>query len=73
MSLRLFPVASTVILVVLVTSSVRGRMALPGLYDVLRSVMMVLGGLVVIAIILIVAVAIISGILGMIGRLRTRR
>ena len=46
------------------------RLALPSLFGILRSVMMVLGGLVVIAIILIVAVAIVSGVMGMIGKLR---
>ena len=40
------------------------------LYGVLRTVMMVLGGFVVVAIVLVVAVAIISGVLGMVGRLR---
>ncbi|MCU0305576.1 MAG: hypothetical protein MUC56_16095 [Thermoanaerobaculales bacterium] len=42
-------------------------------FGALRVVMMVLGGLVVVAIILVVGVAIVSGVLGMIGRLRTPR
>ena len=53
-------------------STGRWSAASPGWYDVLRTVMMVLGGLVVIAIVLVVAVAIVSGVLGMIGRLRKR-
>ena len=47
--------------------------AFPGWFGVLRTVMMALGGVVVIAIVLVVSVAIISGVLGMIGRLRKRR
>jgi amino acid transporter len=46
--------------------------ASPDWFGVLRTVMMVLGGIVVIAIVLVVSVAIISGVLGMIGRLRKR-
>ena len=46
--------------------------ALPDWLGVVRTVMMVLGGLVVIAIVLIVAIAIISGVMGMIGKLRKR-
>lgn len=47
-------------------------LALPDLYGIFRTVMMVLGGLVVVAIMLIVAVAIISGVMGMVGRLRKK-
>lgn len=46
--------------------------ALPDWLAIVRSVMMVLGGLVVIVLILIVAVAIISGVMGMIGKLRKK-
>ena len=42
----------------------------PDWFGVVRTVMMVLGGLVVTAIVLIVAVAVISGVMGMIGNLR---
>ena len=41
-------------------------------FGILRTVMMVLGGLVVIALVLIVAIAIISGVMGMIGKLRRK-
>jgi hypothetical protein len=44
--------------------------ALPDWFGVVRTVMMVLGGLVVIVLVLIVAIAIISGVMGMIGKLR---
>lgn len=50
-----------------------GRHGLPDWFGVLRTVMMALGGVVVIAIVLVVSVAIISGVMGMIGRLRRRR
>jgi len=42
-------------------------------FEVLRTVMLVVGGIVVVAIVLVLSVAIISGVLGMIGRLRKRR
>lgn len=45
----------------------------PNWFGIFRTVMMALGGLVVIAIVLVVAVAIISGVMGMIGNLRKRR
>ncbi len=45
---------------------------MPDWFGMLRTVMMVLGGLVVIAIVLVVSVAIISGVMGMIGKLRKR-
>ena len=48
------------------------RRGTPDWFGVLRTVMMVVGGIVVVAIILVVSVAIISGVLGMIGRLRKR-
>jgi len=51
----------------------RGIEMPPDWFGILRTVMMVIGGLVVVAIILIVAVAIISGVMGMVGRLRGRR
>ena len=44
--------------------------AFPDWFGIVRTVMMVLGGLVVVAIILVVAIAIVSGVLGMIGRLK---
>jgi hypothetical protein len=44
----------------------------PDWYGILRGVMMVVGGLVVIALVLIVMVAVISGVMGMIGRLKKR-
>jgi hypothetical protein len=46
--------------------------ALPDWFGIVRTVMMALGGLVVIALVLIVAVAIISGLMGMIGKLRRK-
>lgn len=46
--------------------------SLPDVLRMIRTVMMILGGLVVIAIVLVVAIAIISGVMGMIGRLRKR-
>lgn len=46
--------------------------SMPDWIGMLRTVMMVLGGLVVIAIVLVVAVAVISGVMGMIGGLRKR-
>ena len=46
--------------------------ALPGWFGVIRTVMMALGGLVVIAIVLIVTVAIVSGVTGMIGKLKRK-
>ena len=46
--------------------------ALPDWFGVVRTVMMALGGVVVIAIVLVVSVAIISGVMGMIGRLLKR-
>ena len=46
--------------------------ALPDWLGIVRSVMMVLGGLVVIVLVLIVAVAVISGVMGMIGNLRKK-
>jgi len=49
------------------------RCAFPDWFGVVRTVMMALGGVVVIAIVLVVSVAIISGVMGMIGRLRKRR
>lgn len=44
----------------------------PDWLGLVRTVMMTLGGLVVIAIILVVAVAVVSGVLGMAGRLRKK-
>ena len=44
----------------------------PDWLGMLRTVMMVLGGLVVIAIVLVVAIAVISGVMGMIGKLGKR-
>lgn len=44
--------------------------ALPDWLGIVRSVMMVLGGLVVIVLILVVAIAVVSGVMGMIGNLR---
>jgi hypothetical protein len=44
--------------------------ALAEWFGVVRTIMMVLGGIVVVAIVLIVAVAITSGVMGMLGRLR---
>ena len=46
--------------------------AFPDWLGVVRILMMVLGGMVVIAIVLIVAIAVISGVMGMIGNLRKR-
>ncbi len=46
------------------------RVAFPDWFSVVRTVMMALGGVVVIAIVLVVAVAIISGVIGMVGNLR---
>jgi len=46
--------------------------ALPDWFGMIRTVMMVLGGIVVIIIVLVVAIAIISGVMGMIGNLRKR-
>jgi len=48
------------------------RHALPDWFGVVRTVMMALGGVVVIAIVLVVSVAIISGVMGMLGRLRKK-
>lgn len=44
--------------------------ALPDWFGMVRTVMMVLGGTVVIIIVLVVAIAIISGVMGMIANLR---
>jgi hypothetical protein len=44
----------------------------PDLVGVLRTVMKVLGGFVVVALVLIVFVAIVSGVIGMAGRLKKR-
>ena len=46
--------------------------AMPDWFGMLRSAMMFVGGLVVIAIVLVVSIAIISGVMGMIGKLRRR-
>lgn len=46
---------------------------LPDWFGIFRTVMMALGGLVVVAIVLVVAIAIISGVLGMVGKLRRPR
>ena len=46
--------------------------AMPDWFGMLRSAMMFVGGLVVIAIVLVVSIAIISGVMGMIGKLRGR-
>ncbi len=45
---------------------------MPDWIGMLRTVMMVLGGLVVMAIVLVVAVAVISGVMGMLGKLRRK-
>ena len=45
----------------------------PDWFGIFRTVMMALGGMVVIAIVLAVAIAIVSGVMGMIGNLRKRR
>ena len=58
----------TVVVVALTWSAA----ALPDWFGMMRTVMMMLGGIVVVAIVLIVAVAIISGVMGMVGRLRKR-
>lgn len=50
----------------------RAHLAMSDWFDVVRSVMMVAGGVVVIVLVLVVGVAIVSGLLGMIGRLRRR-
>jgi hypothetical protein len=42
-------------------------------FGVLRTVMMVVGGLVVLGLVLVVSIAVISGIMGMIGKLRKER
>ena len=46
--------------------------SMPDWIGMLRTVMMVLGGLVVMAIVLVVAVAVISGVMGMLGKLRRK-
>ncbi len=46
--------------------------SMPDVFGILRTVMMILGGLVVIAIVLVVAIAVISGVMGMIGKLRKK-
>jgi choline-glycine betaine transporter len=52
---------------------VLGTAAARDWFGVLRAVLMVLGGFVVVAITLVVGVAIVSGVLGMVGRLRRPR
>lgn len=64
---RLLPVATAGLLVFGAS-----RRAFPDWLAVVRTVMMALGGVVVIAIVLVVSVAVISGVMGMIGRLRKR-
>ena len=48
------------------------RAALPDWYEVIRGAMMGLGGLVVVGLMLIVMVAVVSGLAGMIGKLKKR-
>jgi hypothetical protein len=48
------------------------RAGFPDWFGIFRTVMMALGGLVVIAIVLVVAVAVVSGVMGMVGNLRKR-
>ena len=45
-------------------------LAAPDWFGIIRTVMMVLGGLVVVAIVLTVAVAVIAGVSGMIGKIK---
>jgi uncharacterized protein involved in cysteine biosynthesis len=56
----------------LLTGVSRYRGAFPDWFGVLRTVMMVLGGVVVIATVLVVAIAVISGVIGMMGNLGKR-
>lgn len=44
----------------------------PDWYGMIRTVMMIAGGLVVIVLVLVVSIAIISGVMGMIGKLKKR-
>ena len=63
--------ALPVVAAVLLVSA--GVAVAPDWFGILRTVMMIAGGLVVVALVLIVAVAIISGVMGMIGKLGRRR
>jgi len=60
------PLIATALVVALSWSAA----TLPDWFGMIRTVMMVLGGIVVIIIVLVVAIAIISGVMGMIGNLR---
>jgi len=60
---------TSLIAAVLVVSLSSSAASYPDWFGMFRTVMMVLGGIVVIGIMLVVAVAIISGVMGMIGKL----
>ena len=60
----------TVIAVAVALALGWSRAQAPDWYGILRGVMMVAGGLVVFALVLIVMVAVISGVIGMIGKLK---
>ena len=68
-----FIVASISIAAALAFGISWNRGGLPNWFGIFRTVMMALGGLVVVAIVLVVAIAVISGVMGMVGNLRKRR
>ncbi|MEX1309133.1 MAG: hypothetical protein AB1Z65_01815 [Candidatus Sulfomarinibacteraceae bacterium] len=68
-----FDSPTSLMVTVVVVALTLGVAAFPDWFGMIRTVMMMLGGIVVVAIVLVVAVAIVSGVLGMIGRLRKKR
>lgn len=69
---RFIAAAHDTVSALMLGTSWNGWVSLPDWFGIFRTVMMALGGLVVVAIVLVVAVAVVSGVMGMIGNIKKK-